>query len=423
MAHVYLSVPHLGEAEERYVREAFASNWVSTVGPHLAAFEEQFSARIGRPAVALASGTAAMHLGLRLLGVGPGDDVLVSDFTFVASVNPIRYLGARPVFVDSDPQTWMIDPRLLAEALHERVRAGRKPRAVVVVHLYGQSADMDPIIDVCRQHDVPVMEDAAEALGAVYRGKPVGSLGDVAAFSFNGNKIITTSGGGMLVASRQEWVDRARFWSTQARDPGVAYHHTDIGYNYRLSNVLAAIGRGQLEVLDERVRQRRAVAFRYRDAFADLAGLTLMPQAPYGVHTNWLSCFLVDPEALGVTRDDILRALSAHDVEARPLWKPMHLQPLYAECPRYGGAVAAELFERGLCLPSSSSLSTAAQDLVIDVVRGAVRPRRRIRARAPATARAPSHGPTAPQPPSHGIWVALARLARRIAGERVPATR
>ena len=369
MARTYLSVPHMGGAEERYVREAFASNWLSTVGPNIDAFERAFAARIGLPAVALASGTAAMHLGLRLLGVGPGDEVLVSDLTFVASVNPIAYLGARPVFVDSDPETWMMSPALLAEALAERARRGRTPRAVVVVHLYGQSADMDPILEACRSHGVPVLEDAAEALGTLYKGRPAGSLGAAAAFSFNGNKIITTSGGGMLVAPREDWIDRARFWSTQARDAGLAYEHSDLGYNYRLSNVLAGMGRGQLEVLDERVRQRRTVAFRYRDAFADLPGIASMPQAPYGLHTNWLSCFLVDREAFGASRDEVLRALAEADIEARPLWKPMHLQPLYADCDRYGGEVSERLFERGLCLPSSSSLSAAEQDAVIAVVR------------------------------------------------------
>ncbi|BDG08525.1 DegT/DnrJ/EryC1/StrS family aminotransferase [Anaeromyxobacter paludicola] len=373
MPRIYLSVPHMGESEARYVADAFASNWLSTVGPNLDAFERAFSERLGRPAVALGSGTAAMHLGLRLLGVGLGDEVLVSDLTFVASVNPIRYLGAEPAFIDSDRATWMMSPALLAEALEDRARRGRLPRAVVVVHLYGQCADLDPILDACRRHDVPVLEDAAEALGATYKGRPAGSFGAVSAFSFNGNKIITTTGGGMLVAERQDQVDRARFWSTQARDPGVAYSHTDMGYNYRLSNVLAGIGRGQLQVLDERVRQRRAVAFRYRDAFADLPGLELMPQAPYGLHTNWLSCFLVDEERLGATRDQLLAALAAEDVEARPVWKPMHLQPLYRECACQGGEVAADLYRRGICLPSSSSLSSPEQDRVIDLVRRAVR--------------------------------------------------
>jgi pyridoxal phosphate-dependent aminotransferase EpsN len=367
---IYLSVPHMGGTEERYVREAFASNWLSTVGPNLEAFEREFEKRVGLPSVALASGTAALHLGLRLLGVGPGDEVVVPTLTFVASVNPIRYLGATPVLVDSDPATWMMDPRLLEELLARKAAAGRLPKAVVVVHLYGQSADLDPILAACRRFDVPVLEDAAEALGTLYKGRQVGALGALGVFSFNGNKIITTTGGGMLSSPRKDQVDKARFWSQQARDPGVAYEHTEMGYNYRLSNVLAGIGRGQLEVLDERVRQRRAVAFRYRDAFADLPGISLMPQAPYGLHTNWLSCFLVDAEAFGAGRDDVIRALDARNAEARPLWKPMHLQPLYASCERLGGAVAEDLFRRGLCLPSSSSLSAEEQALVVETVRG-----------------------------------------------------
>jgi pyridoxal phosphate-dependent aminotransferase EpsN len=369
---IHLSVPHMGANELRYVQEAFASNWLSTVGANIDAFEAAFSSRIGLPAVALGSGTGALHLALRLLGVGPGDEVIVPTFTFVASVNPICYLGATPVLVDSDPATWMLDPALLEKALDERAARGRRTKAVMPVHLYGQSADMDPILEICRRHDVPVVEDAAEAMGSLYKGRPCGSMGEVAAFSFNGNKIITTTGGGMLVAQRQAWVGKARFWSTQARDPGIAYEHTEMGYNYRISNVLAGIGRGQLEVLDERVRQRRAVAFRYRDAFADLPGVTLMPQAPYGLHTNWLSCFLIDETRARAGRDEVIAALAERGIESRPLWKPMHLQPLYARCERYGGGVAAELFRRGLCLPSSSSLTLDDQALVIDAVRGAL---------------------------------------------------
>ena len=367
---IHLSVPHMGPNEERYVHEAFASNWLSTVGPNLEAFEAAFQERIGLPAVALASGTGALHLGLRLLGVGPGDEVIVPALTFVASVNPICYLGARPVLVDSDPATWMMDPSLLERALQVRAARGQRTKAVMAVHLYGQTSDMDAILQICRRHDVPVIEDAAEALGAHYKGRPAGSMGEVGAFSFNGNKIITTTGGGMLVARRREWVDKARYWSTQAREPGPAYHHVEMGYNYRMSNVLAGIGRGQLEVLDERVRQRRAVAFRYRDAFADLPGVTFMPQAPYGLHTNWLSCFLVDEKRAGASRDEVIAALAARNVESRPLWKPMHLQPLYEGCERYGGDVAAELFRKGLCLPSSSSLAPEDQALVIETVRG-----------------------------------------------------
>jgi pyridoxal phosphate-dependent aminotransferase EpsN len=373
MSRVYLSVPHMGEDEERFVREAFATNWLSTVGPHLTAFEEEFSARVGLPSVALASGTAAVHLGLRLLGVGPGDEVVSPTLTFVGSVNPIVYLGARPIFVDSERRSWNLDPELLRELLRERAAKGTLPRAVIVVHLYGQSADLDPILAACAEYDVPVLEDAAEAVGTLYRGKPVGAFGAVGTYSFNGNKIITTTGGGMLVARNPEWVKRARFWSTQARDPGIAYEHSDMGYNYRLSNVLAGIGRGQLRVLDERVRRRREVAFAYRDAFADLDGIELMSQADYGLHTNWLSVFLVDPRRFGSDRDQIIAALEREDVESRPVWKPMHLQPLYEACECRGGAVAADLFARGICLPSSSSLTQADQERVISLVRACAR--------------------------------------------------
>jgi pyridoxal phosphate-dependent aminotransferase EpsN len=370
MSRIYLSVPHMGELEARFVREAFATNWLSSMGPNLDAFEADFSALMGGlPAVALASGTAAMHLGLRLLGVGPGDEVFCPTLTFVASANPIVYLGARPVFLDSDRASWNLDPGLLEEALRDRAARGRLPKAVIVVHLYGQSADLDPILAACARYDVPVLEDAAEALGTHYKGRQVGTFGRVAAFSFNGNKILTTSGGGMLIARDPAWVHKARFWAQQARDPGVAYEHTEMGYNYRLSNVLAGVGRGQLAVLEERVAARRAVAFRYRDVFADLPGLTLMPQAPYGRHTNWLSCFLVDRAALGASRDALLEALAREDIEARPVWKPMHLQMLFRDAPVYGGAVAEDLFARGLCLPSSSSLTAEEQARVVAIVR------------------------------------------------------
>ena len=369
MKRILLSVPHMGGNEERYVREAFATNWLSTVGPNLTAFEREFEHRIGLPAVALSSGTAGLHLGLRLLGVGPGDEVFCPTLTFVASVNPVRYLGAEPVLIDSHRESWNIDPEMLARALRDKARANRLPKAVVVVHLFGQCADMDPILDICGRYEVPVLEDAAEALGATYKGIPAGAMGAVGVFSFNGNKIITTTGGGMLVSSRSEWVAKVRFWSTQARDPGVAYEHSDIGYNYRLSNVLAGVGRGQLQVLDQRVRERRAIAFRYRDAFADLPGITFMPQAPYRLHTNWLSCFLIDPDRFGWSRDEIVRLLDAAAIESRPLWKPMHLQPLYVTAKRYGGSVAEELFRTGICLPSSSSLTLEEQLHVINEIR------------------------------------------------------
>ncbi|MBS2016795.1 MAG: DegT/DnrJ/EryC1/StrS family aminotransferase [Deltaproteobacteria bacterium] len=378
---IHLSVPHMGPNEERYATEAFATNWLSTVGPNLELFEEAFRQKVGgHPCVALASGTAALHLALRLVGVGPGDEVVTPTLTFVASANAVSYLGARNVFIDSERESWNMDPALLASFLDERAAKGKLPKAVVVVHLYGQSADLDPILEACRRHGVAVIEDAAEAMGTHYKGRQVGQIAELGVFSFNGNKIITTSGGGMLVAHDPARVQKARFWSQQARDPGIAYEHTEMGYNYRLSNVLAGIGRGQLEVLEDRVSARRAVAFRYRDAFADLPGLTLMPQAPFGRHTNWLSVFLVDDRQLGATRDEIIAALSRADIESRPVWKPMHLQPLHASAERIGGDVAADLFHRGICLPSSSSLTSADQERVIAVVRSVARSRSTSRA-------------------------------------------
>ena len=356
----------MGGSEQSYVQEAFRSNWLSTVGPNLNDFEQEFSRLVGRHAVALSSGTAAIHLGLRLLEVERGDEVLCSTFTFAASCNPIRYLGAEPVFLDSDYATWTLDPNVLEDALRERAQRNKLPRALIVVHPYGQCADMDPILAICRRYMVPVLEDAAESLGATYKGQPAGTLGDIGIYSFNGNKIITTTAGGMLVSRNPAWIEKARFWSQQARDPGLAYEHSELGYNYRMSNVLAGIGRGQLEVLSLRVRQRRAIAFRYRDAFASLRGVSPMPQAAYGLNTNWLSCFLIEESQFGCSRDELIRVLDAAGVESRPLWKPMHLQPLYAACARYGGDVARDLFERGICLPSSSSLSEEEQCHVID---------------------------------------------------------
>lgn len=350
--------------EQPYVEEAFRTNWLSSVGPNIDAFEAEFEQQIGLPAVALSSGTAAIHLGLRLLGVGRGDQVLCPSFTFIASVNPISYLGATPVFVDSEATSWNVDPNLVEDALK-----ARKAKAIVVVHLFGQTADMAALRQLSERYDVPLLEDCAEALGATYQGEQVGSRSPVSAFSFNGNKIITTTGGGMLVARDRKWVELARFWSTQARDPGVSYTHTQVGYNYRMSNVLAGIGRGQLRVLEERVEARRRIAFTYRDAFAELQGLSLMPQASWGRHTNWLSCFLVEERSLGFNRDAIIETLAAHDIEARPVWKPMHLQPLFAGAPMHGGAVAEALFQRGVCLPSSSNLTAVEQQRVIDVVR------------------------------------------------------
>jgi pyridoxal phosphate-dependent aminotransferase EpsN len=361
----------MGGSELAYVAGAFATNWLSTVGPDIDAFEEEMEQRIGVPAAAVSSGTAAIHLSLMLFGVQPGDEIFCPTLTFAATCNPVRQMRARPVFIDSERATWNIDPNVLADALEAKERAGKLPRAVMVVHQYGQCADMDPIRELCGRYEIPILEDAAQALGATYKGQPAGTMGAAGVFSFNGNKIITTAGGGMLVSPNRAWVEKARFWSLQSREHGRAYQHAEIGYNYRMSNVLAAIGRGQLQVLDTRIEQRRAIAFRYRDAFADLHGITFMPQNPNGTHTNWLSCFLIDQEKLGCSRDELIARLDAANIEARPVWRPMHLQPLHADCERFGGAVAEDLFQRGICLPSSSSLSLDDQLYVIKVIREA----------------------------------------------------
>ncbi len=366
MNRILLSVPHMGGGERAYVEEAFASNWISTAGPHLAAFEEEFSRRIGLPSVCLSSGTAAIHLGLRLLGVGPGDEVFCSTLTFAATANPVRYLGAEPVFIDSDRATWNMDPELLALALRDKAATGKLPKAIIVVDLYGQSADMDPILAAAGEYGVPVLEDAAEALGATYKGRPAGSFGEVGVFSFNGNKIITTSGGGMLVSRDPEKVENARFWATQARDAGVAYEHSEMGYNYRMSNILAGVGRGQLEVLDLRVEQRRRIFERYLKAFGRTPGIEAMPEAGYGRGNRWLSCFLIDEKDFGCGRDQLIASLNADDIQTSPVWKPMHLQVLFEGCQCYGGTVAADLFGRGICLPSSSSLTTGQLEYVVD---------------------------------------------------------
>ncbi len=369
MDRIYLSPPHMGGEERRFVQEAFASNWIAPVGPHVDAFEREFSRKLGvGHAAALSSGTAALHLAMKLVGVRRGDEVLCSTLTFVASANPILYEGASPVFVDSDEASWNMDPVLLAEELDACARRGRLPRAVVLVHLYGQSADTDPILRACERHGVALVEDAAEALGATYKAGQPGTRGRLGVFSFNGNKIITTSGGGMLVSNDPALIQDARFLSTQGRDPAPHYEHSRMAYNYRMSNVLAAIGRGQLLVLDERVRRRRANFAFYREAFEGISGVTMMPEADYGTSTRWLSVILLDPVEFGATAEDVRLRLESRGIEARPVWKPMHLQPLFAGCRRIGGGVAEGLFSRGLCLPSGTQLTPEELQRVVGVV-------------------------------------------------------
>ena len=368
MPRVYLSPPHLSGREVELVTEAIASNWIAPLGPQVDAFEAELAAVAGvEHALALSSGTAALHLALVVLGIGVGDEVACSGFTFAASANPIVYTGATPVFVDCD-ETWTIDPGLLDRALAERRGAGASVRAVIAVDLYGQCCDYDALREVCARHDAVLIQDSTESLGATYRGAPAGGQGALAAFSFNGNKIITTSGGGMLVSRSRDWIEHARKLSTQAREPAPHYEHVEVGFNYRLSNLLAALGRAQLETLDERVAVRRRLRDRYRELLDGVAGVSFMPEAPYGTTNAWLTCIVVDPELFGADREAARLALEAEDIEARPLWKPMQLQPVFASRLSFGGEVSARLFERGLCLPSGSSLTDEDQDRVVRTI-------------------------------------------------------
>jgi dTDP-4-amino-4,6-dideoxygalactose transaminase len=373
---VYLSPPCMSGKEIEMVKDAFASNWIAPLGPHVNAFEEELAAIVGVPhAAALSSGTAALHLALKLVGVQRGDEVLCSTLTFSATANAIAYEGAHPVFVDSDRASWNMDPILLREELNACARRGKLPKAVVVVDIYGQCADFDPILEACEEYGVAVIEDAAESLGASYRGRCAGALGLIGIFSFNGNKIITTSGGGMLVARDKTLVERARFLATQARDPAPHYQHSTIGYNYRMSNLLAAVGRGQLTVLDEFVNIRRRNFELYREMLGDLPGLEFMPEPSYGRSTRWLTCLTIDPAAFGATREDVRLSLEAENIESRPVWKPMHLQPVFGEYRRRGGAVAEGIFENGLCLPSGPSLAQESIERVGAIVKAACRAR------------------------------------------------
>jgi pyridoxal phosphate-dependent aminotransferase EpsN len=372
MSRIYLSPPDVGTAEVEFVLEAFEANWVAPVGPHLDAFEQEFAGMVGAAhAVALSSGTAALHLALRLAGVGPGDEVLCSDLTFIASAAPITYLGARPVFIDAEEQSWNMDPVVACAVIEEKARAGRPPKALVLVHLYGQSADLAPIKACCDRHGVKLIEDAAEALGATYGELSPGSLGWAGIHSFNGNKIITTSGGGMLVTAEATVATEARFLATQARDAAPHYQHSTIGYNYRLSNICAGIGRGQLLRLASKVTRRRAHFRAYQQALGDLPGVVFQPEAPWGQSTRWLTCLTIDPARAGRTREDVRLALAAADIESRPLWKPLHLQPVFTAAEYHGTGVGERLFADGLCLPSGSGMTEEQRQRVITAFRSA----------------------------------------------------
>lgn len=370
---IYLSPPHMTGREMDFIKDAFESNWIAPLGPHVDAFEKEIAAYAGvKGALALSSGTAAMHLGLKLLGVGPGDTVFCSSLTFSASANPILYQGATPVFIDSELRSWNMCPVALKRAFEAAEKSGKLPKAVVVVDLYGQSADYDPILEICDHYGVPILEDAAEALGATYKGEKCGSLGKLGVFSFNGNKIITTSGGGMLLSDDEGMIAKARFWATQARDPAPHYQHSEIGYNYRMSNLLAAVGRPQLEEIEARVEKRRKIFEHYQEALGSIPGVGFMPEAPYGRANRWLTVMTLDPEITGLKPMDIIDELSKNNIEARPVWKPMHLQPVFQEYPFFsadeGQDVSRKFFETGVCLPSGSSLIKEEQGRIIGLI-------------------------------------------------------
>lgn len=368
---IWLSSPHMGEKEFEYVKEAFDSNWIAPLGPNVDGFEADLSAFTGAAhAAALSSGTAALHLALILLGVEYGDEVICQSMTFSASANPIVYQGATPVFVDSEPDTWNMDPLLMEEAIKDRLAKGKKPKAIIPVHLYGMPAKMDEILQIAAEYEIPVIEDAAEALGSVYNGKACGTLGRLGILSFNGNKIITTSGGGALIGEDEASIKKARFLATQARDPAPHYQHSHIGFNYRMSNVCAGIGRGQMQVLHCRISQRRANYIRYAKQLSALPGLqfTIEPEGSFS--NRWLTTILVDPALSGgIGRETIRLALENANIESRPLWKPMHLQPVFAKAPAYVSNVAEQLFKQGLCLPSGSNLMPEQLDRIAELIK------------------------------------------------------
>jgi dTDP-4-amino-4,6-dideoxygalactose transaminase len=356
---IYLSSPHMSGAEMKYINYAFNQNWVAPLGPNVDAFERCVSRYCGvKYAAALSSGTSAIHLALILNGVGHGDEVIASTFTFSATINPIVYQGATPVLIDSESETWNMDPQLLEAAIKDRHRKGKRPKAIIIVHLYGMPAKLDEIIKIAKNYEIPLIEDAAEALGSRYMNKSVGSFGIMSILSFNGNKTITTSGGGALLSDNKDLIDRAKFLSTQARDKAIHYQHSQIGYNYRMSNILAGIGRGQMEVIEKRVRKRRENFFFYHENLKDFFGITFLKEPNDTFYSNhWLTTVLIDPQKTGISFEEIQKKLERENIETRPLWKPMHLQPVFMDCPAYLNGTSHNLFKEGLCLPSGSNLS------------------------------------------------------------------
>jgi dTDP-4-amino-4,6-dideoxygalactose transaminase len=368
---IWLSSPHMSGREIGYVQQAFDTNWIAPLGPNVDAFERELGEYVGTPhAAALSSGTAALHLALIMLGVEANDVVICQTFTFSASANPIVYQGATPVFIDSERGTWNLCPDTLEKALKYYTDRGKKPKAVIGVHLYGMPAKLQEVLDVCEKYGVPFIEDAAEALGSTYHGKKAGSFGTMSVLSFNGNKIITTSGGGAILSKEKKDIEQARFLATQARDPAPHYQHSHIGYNYRMSNVCAGIGRGQLEVIDERVKQRRAHFDFYKNQLGTLPGVAFQEEMGGSFSNRWLSCLTIDPQRTGgITRETIRVALEKENIESRPLWKPMHQQPIFVGVPYFGGKVAETLFEDGLCLPSGSNLSELDLFRIVDCIK------------------------------------------------------
>ena len=375
---IWLSLAQMGGEEQSFIKEAFDTNWVVPLGPNVNGFEQDlkhYHALNKQEVVALSAGTAALHLGLIMLGVERDDEVICQSFTFSASANPITYQGAKPVFVDSEPDTWNMDPALLREAIEDRIqKTGRKPKAIIPVHLYGMPAKMDEIIAIAQEYEIPILEDAAEAIGSEYKGKKCGTLGTYGALSFNGNKMITTSGGGALICPSREAADRVTFYATQAREQAPHYQHEKIGYNYRLSNICAGIGRGQMQVLDEHIARRRAIHGLYSQGLGSISGIEVQQNPSTQFNSNfWLTSILIDPKQTGFDHEQLRLRLEEENIESRPLWKPMHLQPVFAACPYYGGSVAEGLFERGLCLPSGSGLSDDEIARVIEVIKSFTR--------------------------------------------------
>jgi len=368
---IFLSPPHMSGLEMKYIQEAFDSNYIAPVGSQIDSLEIEFSQKINiENTAAVSSGTAALHLALRYAGVKPGDEVVCSTFTFIASANAILYLGATPVFIDSDFCTWNMDPGLLEEGIKNRAAKNRLPKAVIVVHIYGQMADIAPIKDICDRYGIALIEDAAEALGSTYMGHSAGTFGLAGIFSFNGNKIITGSSGGMIVSRDKELINKIKFWATQAKDDAPHYQHTEMGYNYRMSNIVAAIARAQLKILGERVKKKRKIYSEYKKILGDLEAISFMPEAQYGCSNQWLTCVTVDKNRQKVTRDIIRKTLERNQVESRPLWKPMHLQPIFRRTECWGGTVSEELFRDGLCLPSGTSMAMQDIGKIGKIIRG-----------------------------------------------------